>query len=308
MPDALRESISATEMAGLMGVSPYTTPWLLYQRFANGMNIEQVADSRMNWGTIIEPHIIEQTGKALNLEVQPNRDAEGIQPYVRRGQIGCTRDATIWDPNKGPGALESKCVFDYSVWMQKWDGGKSVPPEIEIQLQCQMYVGDEVTPYKWGIIPVLCCGELKLDFKREPIPELWEEFERRAAQFFEDVAAKRMPDPFGVAVEIPLLKKLYPPVTKKQRDYTLEADAYKIAEDARMMQYHGENKGLHAKAEEAIKDRLKALLLDNEELLLPHGIIVRQKPHGNGLRITVYVPPDLPEGDISFFADTNLGG
>lgn len=308
MPDALKQTISATEMSALMGVSPYATPWMLYQRFANGLDIDQAADSRMNWGKIIEPHIIEETGKALNLEVQANRDAQGIQPYVRRGLIGCTRDATIWDANKGPGALESKCVFDYSVWMQRWNGGKQVPVEIEIQLQCQMYVGDGETPYKWGIIPVLCCGELKLTFKREPIPALWEEFERRAQQFFADVRAEKIPDPFGVAAEIPLLKSLYPPVTGKQRDYTQEPDAFKIAEDARMMEYHDKNRLLHTKGADVIKDRLKGLLLDNEELLLPHGIIVRQRPHGTGVRITVYVPDDVPVGDVSFFADADLAG
>lgn len=308
MPDPLRQSISATEMGALLGVSNYLTPFMLSQKFVNGIDIDSDPDSRMEWGTLIEPLVIAQTGKKLGLEVQPNRDADGIQPYVRRGLIGCTRDGTIFDPSVGPGALEGKCVFDYSVWMQKWEGGKRVPPEIEIQNQVQMYVGDGITPYNWGIIPVFVCGDLKLEYKRKPDLELWALFEETAEKFFHDVKRGHIADPFGRAIEVPLISRLYPPIIKKVRDYREEPDAYKIAEDARMMAYHGEQGTLHENGQKAIKDRLRGLLLDAEELWLPHGIIVRQKPHGKGIRVTVYVPDNVPEGDISFFEGTPLGG
>ena len=309
MPDITKKSISATELGGLLGVSPWVTPWMLFQRFANGIDIDKDQDSRMGWGTLMEPLVLSETARQLGLEVQASRDAQGIQPYVRRGLIGCTRDATIWSPNDGPGACEAKCVFDYSVWMQKWTSCKhGVPPEIEVQVQAQMYVGDGVTPYKWGLIPVFVCGDLKLDFRREPIPELWDKFEEVTAKFFEDVAAGNMPDPFGLAVELPLIKQLYPPVMKKVRDYREEEDAFKIAEDARMYGYHTEEASNNKAAADALKIRLQGLLMDNEELLLPHGIIVRQKPHGKGIRLTVYVPDNIPQGDVSFFAGTDLGG
>src|SRR6202030_4173403 len=120
----------------------------------------------MSWGTKLQPLIIEQVAQERGLEVIPNDDT-----YVRRGLLGCTRDATIIAPGIGPGALEIKCVFDYRVWMQKWNGGKSVPREVEIQLQQQMYVGaatenvrthmgDPLSSYKWGLIAVWVCADL----------------------------------------------------------------------------------------------------------------------------------------------------
>lgn len=306
MPDSTLATISATEMGGLLGVSPYVTPFMLGQKFINKVDIDGDPDSRMRWGLLLEPLVIQEAGKMLGLEVSPNRDANGIQPYVRRNLLGCTRDATVWDPSRGPGAMETKCIFDYTVWMQKWEGGKRVPPEYEIQLQVQMYVGDGVTPYNWGIIPAWVCGDLKVDFKREPDRELWALFEETAEKFFADVKAKKVPDPFGKPLEVPLISRLYPPVTKKVRDYREEPDAYRVAEEARMMQYHADQATLHEGGKDDLKAKLRGLLLDNEELWLPHGIIVKQKPHGKGIRVTVYVPPNIPEGDISFFDDVVL--
>src|SRR6202030_946823 len=121
---------------------PYLTKFMLYHKFANGENIEKPADERMNWGKLMQPIIIKQVAQERGLEVIPNMDgATGLDTYVRRGLLGCTRDATIIAPGIGPGALEIKCVFDYRVWMQKWNGGKTVPREVEIQLQVQMMVG-----------------------------------------------------------------------------------------------------------------------------------------------------------------------
>lgn len=308
MPDITRKTISATEMGGLLGVSPYVTPWMLYQRFANGMVIDSDADARMEWGQLIEPLVIKQTALKLGFEVQENRDATGFQQYVSRGLIGATRDATIWSPTDGPGALDSKCVFDYTVWMQKWEGGKRPPPMHEIQLQCQMYAGDSKAPYTWGILPVFVCGDLKLDYRRVPNMKLWELMERTVSDFFADVAAKREPDPFGKTVEIPLIKELYPLVKKKVRDYRIEKDAFEVAEKVRMMDWHGREGSMHVTEEKNLKAEMRAILLDNEEVLFPHGIILRQKPHGQGIRITAYIPDDLPQGDVSFFSNAELGG
>src|SRR6202030_2608549 len=176
MPDPERKTLSATESPALFGASPYVTRWMLYQKFANGENIEKPADERMNWGKLMQPIIIEQVARERGLEVIPNNDT-----YVRRGLLGCTRDATIIAPGIGPGALKIKCVFDYRVWMTKWNGGKTVPREVEIQLQQQMFVGDgdsnltpevieKATPYNWGLIAVWVCADLYY-FERQPIPE-----------------------------------------------------------------------------------------------------------------------------------------
>jgi hypothetical protein len=149
-------TISATEAPALFNVSPYVTRWMLYKKFADGVDIDGAEDARMSWGKKLQPLIVAQAAEELRLEVRSN--AEDV--YHRRGLLGCTRDAEIICPDRGRGALETKCVFDYGVWMRDWAGGKMVPRTHEIQLQQQMLVGDaehgevgEHGPqYDWGVI------------------------------------------------------------------------------------------------------------------------------------------------------------
>src|ERR1700744_3883770 len=103
MPDPTKATISATEMSGLLGVSPYVTKWMLYQRFAKGIEGPGPDPNRLDWGTKMEPLLLEQAAADLHLEVTKS------QIYLRRGLLGCTRDADIYDPQRGPGALETKC-------------------------------------------------------------------------------------------------------------------------------------------------------------------------------------------------------
>src|SRR5712691_5672649 len=204
MPDPNKTTISATESPALLGASPHLTRWMLWQKFANGIEPKREESSRMEWGKAMQPLIIKRVAQERKLEVFPNGET-----YVRRGLLGCTRDATIISPDHGPGALEIKCVFDYEQWGRKWKGGAEVPREIEIQLQQQMYVGTGGTQksdgsFKWGLIVVWVCADLYY-FERVPIDALWGRLEDESEQFFESVKRKDEPDPFGAAVELPLL-------------------------------------------------------------------------------------------------------
>jgi hypothetical protein len=40
VPDRTLKTISATEAPALFNASPYVTRWMLWQRFANGMDID----------------------------------------------------------------------------------------------------------------------------------------------------------------------------------------------------------------------------------------------------------------------------
>jgi len=91
VPDPLRQTISATEAPGLWNVSPYVTRWMLWQKFAKGIALDSDENSRMKWGKLLQPLIIAQAAEELKLDVIPNAD----DTYIRRGLLGCTRDATI---------------------------------------------------------------------------------------------------------------------------------------------------------------------------------------------------------------------
>lgn len=298
MPDPTLATLSATETPALFGVSPYVTRWMLYQKFAKGADLGSPGDARMNWGKKLQPLVLAQAAEELRLEVMSN--VEDI--YVTRGQLGCTRDATIICPDRGPGALETKCVFDYGVWMRDWAGGKTPPRHYEIQLQQQMLVGSSWKSYSWGVLAAWVCGEMHY-FEREPIPELWAELEKEAARFFDDVKNCREPNAFGEVIEWPLMAKLLATPTEKLADLRDDPKAHAYADDVRAFLRHGEDRLFHEKEEKLIKARLlavltvagadKALLADGVNIELKRGkrMGYTVKP-SNTLSLKTYVPGD----------------
>jgi hypothetical protein len=277
LPDPTRQTISATEMAGLLGVSPYVTRWMLYQRFAKGIEAPGPDHNRLDWGTKMEPLLLEQAAADLRLEVKTNRQADGSQIYLTRGLLGCSRDADIYDPQRGPGALETKCCFDYRILMQEWDGGKTPPRQHEIQLQQQMYVGDGVTPFEWGTIALWCAGDMTY-FHRKPMPDLWRTFELEAMQFFADVRAGNEPEPFGSTVEVPLLKQLFAVPTGEIVNVTDAlgmVEATKLAQRVVDADYQRVVRLAAEKIEKETQAKLLGLAKDADELELPQGIRVK---------------------------------
>jgi hypothetical protein len=277
---------------------------MLWQKFANGIEAPREESSRMDWGKAMQPLIIKRVAEERKLEVFPNDET-----YVRRGLLGCTRDAMVISPDHGPGALEIKCVFDYEKWGRKWDGGKSVPREIEIQLQQQMLVGEgeiaateRIKSYQWGLIVVWVCADLYY-FERKPIPELWGHLEKEATEFLLSVHERREPDPFGAAVELPLLMQLFPTRTDSVLDLSADPDYVKTSEDVSMYKSHKELATGNAAAAEGLRIKLLALAKDYAFVKLPCGVSYRVKKSGRGKTIDPFVPdipsaPPLPKHDI----------
>lgn len=288
MPDPTKQTVSATESPALFNVSPYCTRWMLWQSFAKNMALDIEPNSRMRWGRLLQPLIIEQAAADLKFEVRPNADDN----YVRGGVLGCTRDAEIICPDRGPGALETKCVFDYRTWMTDWGGGDFAPKHYEIQLQQQMLVGDGTKPYEWGVLAAWVAGDVHY-FERKPILKLWEELAAAATAFLADVRELREPDPFGVPIEVPWLNALFPTERGKSIDLSDDAELAEVAvqyRDAKAQEAAG------SRAAAPLRARLLAAAKDAEEIMLAEGIRFRVRPHGEGKRVTVYdprVPLDL---------------
>lgn len=305
MPDATRKTISATEAPGLFGVSPYVTRWMLYQRFARNIDLSIEPNSRMEWGKKLQPLVLAQAAADLRLTVIPNAS----DLYVRRGLLGCTVDATILCPDRGPGALETKCVFDYRDWMTDWKGGDGAPRHHEIQLQQQMYVGNGTEPFKWGVIGLWLAGDMHY-FERKPIEKLWKKLEQGATEFFDDLKAGKEPDPFGTPIELPWMTQLLPTVEKKIIDLSGDIEAEKHAENVRLYQMAKDQENGGKREAEALRAKLLALAKDAEQVLLPAGIKITIGGNEKSKRLSVYVPDDVsgPIGRASMPADILSAG
>ena len=296
MPDPENKTISATESAALFGVSPYLTKWMLWHKFASGKSISSTDDARKMWGRKMQPLIMEQVQSEMHLEATSNQEV-----YQRRGLIGCTRDAIINDPQRGPGALEIKCVFDYEVWSTQWQGGRFVPRHHEIQLQQQMYVGDGTDSFRWGVIVAWVCADLYY-FERVPNVDLWMKIVGEAGDFFTSIKNRVEPGPFGSPIEIALLYEMYPTIADKVLDLSTDPKHVKSAEDVSMYKTYQETMRGAEYAREPLRAKLLALAKDNQKVLLPCGVSYKVIKAGKtGKKIDPFVPenplPPPPGGD-----------
>lgn len=331
MPDPARKTVSATEMSALFGASKYDTPFTIYHRLV-GNSVEKKEDNRMQAGNRFEGPVVEWAAEQLEVaQVVRNRDANGQQRYLTRDRLGCHRDADMFDANRGGwGALETKMVFDYRVWMDEWGGGETPPKMHEIQLQQQMYVGTEETgPFKWGTLTA-CMGGQLFHFPREPLPELWAAMDKAANDMFENIALQAEPDPTGLMIEHPLLNKLYPPIKGKVLDLSALVDPavaneeekaenlrrLKYLDIARADEFHGEQKLFHEKAAKDSKERLRSLAMDNGTVLLPYGAkietsIVNRAAYSvkasSYSQVKVYIPQHLPDDFMKDYIGAELG-
>jgi hypothetical protein len=242
----------------------------------------------MNWGRKLQPLILEQVAEEMRLEVRPNDE----DAYMRRGLLGCTRDATIICPDRGPGAVETKCVFDYRTWMADWNGGKQPPRHHEIQLQQQMIVGDEGgESYRWGLLVAWVAGELHY-FERAPIKDLWAPLYAGSRALFLRVKAKREPEPFGAPVELPLLAQLFPTIKGNTIDLTAHPRAKRMRSPRAPTRPRRNRRAPARRPRTRCAPRCSPSRRMPTRCCCPARSSVRIVPSGKGKRINVWWPED----------------
>lgn len=281
MPDPLKKTVSASQVAALFNLSPYETRWSMWQWFRKSIEIDQ-ENSRTDFGKFVEPFIMAQVQEMLRLEVIHNK----ANAYHRAGPLGCTADARVFDPTRGPGVVQAK-AHGYPAWRESFTESMC-PRHVELQLQTEM----AVVGAQWGMVAVMIGQNDKvLLYEREPNKELQQRIADEATAFLASVEANEPPDPFGAAVELPILDQLYREVIPKK---IIELSDLDIAEAARMMAWSGEQQLFHKRIYDQKRAIVAAAIGDAERLILP-GVTV-EASRSVVKESTVSLPADIAIG------------
>ncbi len=263
MPDPRRETVSASQVPALFGVSPWQTPFTLWHELNGTLPdvTEQDDDNeRMFWGRTLEPVIVDTVAMKRELLVEWN----AATTYARHPDhaIGATVDADIRHPSKGPGVIEAKCA-DWLIYKDRWTE-TTAPAYYELQHQAQL----DVTGAGWGIISCLVGGNELHMLDRVPQMDVIDEIRERADAFIQSIRDGKEPDPLGDPIEDPFIIARWPGRPDLQPlDMRHDRDANELV---REYDYWTRQESM-AKKERAQKKTAILAMLKDHSVMLTHN-------------------------------------
>ncbi len=276
MPDSTRKTISGTQSAMLFGLSPYGTPWSLYQWIRTGAEAPFEVNDRSEIGRALQAPILARVAAKIGMEVLDNAADE----YTRHPEhpVGCTRDGLVWHPSRGKGLVQVKCV----AWdqMKAWEEDRA-PPHVEIQLQHEM-LAEQAT---WGMIAVWLGGGILRLYDRAPSRVWQDRIVSEARAMFARVAADDPPEMFGAQTEADMLDALYPERPKKGA--VIENDSVELAADCASYIANGEIENDAKKARSRSRIRILGALGEAEVIAHPDYWITGKEDARGSYRLTV---------------------
>lgn len=268
MPDSERKTVSASQVAEMLNLSPYGTRFTLFHWF-QGVEAPDQSDERMEWGKRLQAVILAATSERLKLDVA-NNDGDLYQRHETL-PLGATIDGAVFSPDRGPGIAEAKNV-DKFIYLDQWSATRA-PDHIEIQLATQMIVEDAA----WGVIAALVGGnELILYMRiRNRKGRLEQKIIKEAGLFMADVKAGKAPSPVGEPTELETIGLVWPETPELNI-----VDALGDAEAAELMaiyRYADANAKSGAKFAKSAKAKLLAATKDAFILRAAEGWTARVK-------------------------------
>jgi putative phage-type endonuclease len=172
-----RQGLGASDMAAVMGVSPYKTPYQLWAE-KTGATPPQKVGAAANRGVILEDAVAQYYEQERGVKL---RKSNGVVRLKLQPRLMASLDRTIVGEPKGIVEVKTSASPRWSMW--------PVPPEVVIQTHVQMgIVGAD-----WCDVVALLGG---LVFKIERVhfdPVLWDEIQRAALLFLDAVDSKTPP-------------------------------------------------------------------------------------------------------------------
>jgi putative phage-type endonuclease len=138
--------IGASEGAAVLGVSPWDSPYAVWQRKV-GQGVAKATTAPMRLGNELEGLVLEWSARHTGRSVSPRGASYEVVLHPEHDCIGSTLDARQHDKDKGPGVNEAKVILHTA---DEWQGADP-PVQYQVQLQQQL----ACTGLAWGSISAL---------------------------------------------------------------------------------------------------------------------------------------------------------
>lgn len=261
-----REGIGGSDAAGVLGVSPWSSPVRVFTDKVLG---EEDRDTEpMYWGRTLEPvilaHYAKETGREAKSDGRLLRSVANpfMQVTLDGTQVAIDKD--------GPGFVEVKNT--------RFGMSEGVPEHYWVQMQHQF----AVTGFKWGSFAVLTMGSefFWCDVERDD-GFIDETLIPREAELWSRVLAKGpTPSPDATQATLDALKRLYP----RDNGETVELGGDFLDMDAERQTIAVELSRLEVD-KRGIDNAIKAKLGDATAGVLPNGRTYTWKARKDGVRV-----------------------
>ena len=197
-----RESVGASEVACILGLSHWKSPYSLWCEKTGAVPQDSTEQEWQRWGNLLEPIICDeysaQTGRKV---IDHGRYSVRYSKTCPHLSATLDREVLAHD-ERGPGCMDAKSTNAFKA--KEWEDG--APLIYQVQLQAQM----EVTGHLWGSLAVLVGGSEFHWCDVERNESFITMMRRKVAEFWQLVEARTPPPVDGSNSTAEVLKRLYP--------------------------------------------------------------------------------------------------
>lgn len=267
------KTVGSSEVASLFGLSPYKTAYTLWHEKAGKVPVERgELNERTRWGKMLEPLIAGEVTRLMNWSLKPARQ------YWRHPTVpgmGASLDFDVIDHEWGPGIVETKVVFEYKDYMEKW-GDDRAPPEYEMQVQQQL----ACTGANWAgiVVWIAQTATMKPALIRRRNDKVINAIETRIGSFWQSIKDGLAPSPAGLLEEMDVVRQLWPAREPKK---IVKIGDPNLANNAQLFNYAKEQEAGFKRQYDASRVILLGAAKDAELLRVPgYDIYVKQDKRG----------------------------
>jgi putative phage-type endonuclease len=253
-----KSTIGSSDVAAILGLSKYQTPFQLYQEKVGEVEPES-ENAAMEWGTELEQFLADMFVKR-HPGLQVKRDHK-VRTHFNYGWATCNLDRIVRSPGALPVILELKTATEWAV--KNWDA--EVPTAYYAQVQWQMFVTDIHHAIIWvGVLDSRRFIELSIAYDSEFIQKMW----GLVVSFQEAVVAR---DPSHIQLFQTDIERIRPEEgsRKQANDEIIKAVFHLRKTQLEIAELE--------KYERGLKDRLRNFLGENEALVDGDSVLATYK-------------------------------